>query len=241
MSRKEMLHGLMHAAQQGQKMREGTELAKFAAAKAKESMPVTDRIVAGTNNFIGVKIPNAVRVQPKEPNATQTHVPGKNLSIEKVEPTRTLPGTNMKVFPSNFDPNTLLVRKIDRRDPAAEAEQRRRENSEAEMRRRSAPDAAINREPVMPSQLESYSNSRRNTILETVSQILEATGMRQRVVSGGRQRGDEGSVRYAKRRAKILKKDKEEGWVGPESSEGDDLPIPGRRKRFRVPPKARED
>jgi hypothetical protein len=59
---------------------------------------------------------------------------------------------------------------------AATTEQQRRETNEKKMRALSGPDSAMNKEPVLPSELrkESYSNQRMNVILETVRKVMSS-------------------------------------------------------------------
>lgn len=148
MSRKQMLQGLMHAAQQGQKMREGTDYANKTLNET--GLEATKPNQMGGNFIYDPQNPNANlrgQMDPSEVHNREIKVKGQVLQ------------------PAGDNP-------INKR---AQEEQRRREKNEAEMRRLSGPDAAINREPVMPSEVknEAYEN-RLNVILETILNVMEA-------------------------------------------------------------------
>lgn len=153
MSRKDLLMGLMHSAEQGKKLREGTNLAN---KKLNEGDTRTPNLGSVSSPGSGFSLQSRSDVGELSQDVN-SDVRG-NLRAKD----------NSKDDPKN--PNWL-------KQHNARFEQGRREKSEAEMRRRSAPDAAINREPVMPSELKKESNESRRgrIILETISALVEAS------------------------------------------------------------------
>lgn len=189
-SRKDMLMGLMHSAEQGKKLREGTDLATKKLNEAGQQRgPVMINPFGGNDprpgwGSIYGQLANTTIVPTKETNPTLVSPPGKpevpnpdartGFGSDRQETMNLGKVSSSEASSVNQHGNVRKGMNQDIVSLPDQAEQRRRENSEAEMRRRSAPDAAINREPVMPSELRKESNvsNRGKLILETLNSIL---------------------------------------------------------------------
>lgn len=170
-SKRDMLMGLMHSAEQGKKLREGTDLANKKLNEGDQKRgPIMINPFGGNDprpgwGSIYGQLANTTIVPTKETNPTLVSPPGKpevansdaRTGFGSDRPVRLSRGEVSPKEAASANPNADLRSKLEAGDAAAAEEQRRRDRSEAQM------NAARN---------ESYNSRRGRIILETLNSLL---------------------------------------------------------------------